>query len=83
MSAQQADRMKKLLKASVPKIETDTQPGRDLWPATLRRLDQETASSSSARARLNWAWFDGALAASLLVLVVSFPAAIPLVLYYL
>jgi len=84
MSADEEDRMKKLLKAAVPKVETDDGPKRDLWPDTLRRLDEKTtAPSSSGRVGFNVAWFDGVLAVGLLLLVASFPAAIPLLLYYL
>jgi len=84
MSAHDEDRMKQLLKAALPKVQTDAGPERDLWPATLRRLDQETAAgTASGRAGWDFAWFDGVLAAGLLLLVASFPAAIPLLLYYL
>jgi len=52
--------------------------------AMLRRLNEESAVPVAAgRAGFNWAWFDGALAAGLALLVVSFPASIPLLLYYL
>jgi hypothetical protein len=73
--------MKKLLQQALRPVGADAEPARDLWPAMLRRLDEE--SVTPVRAGFNWAWFDGALAAGLVVIVASFPAAIPLVLYYL
>ena len=84
MNQHDRDRMKKLLREALPPVDADTEPERDLWPAMLRRLDKDSAESlSTGRIRFNWAWFDGALAAGLALLIVSFPAAIPLLLYYL
>jgi hypothetical protein len=78
------DRLKKLLKEALPPVDAETGPSHDLWPAMLRRLNEESAVPVAAiQAGFNWAWFDGALAAGLLLLVVSFPASIPLLLYYL
>ena len=78
------DQMKKLLKEALPPVDADSGPARDLWPAMLRRLNEESAAPVAAiQAGFNWAWFDGALAAGLALLVVSFPASIPLLLYYL
>lgn len=72
-------RLKKLLREALPPM--DAVPERDLWPAVLRRLDEDSAAPASAG--WNWAWFDGALAAGLVGLAALFPAAIPLALYYL
>ncbi|MGA3372661.1 MAG: hypothetical protein ABSC48_12975 [Terracidiphilus sp.] len=76
--------MKKLLREALPPVGAGAGPERDLWPAMLRRLDSESAAPAThdhwAR---SWAWFDGALAASLVGLAALFPAAIPLALYYL
>lgn len=84
MNEHDRDRMKKLLQQSLPPVDAHSEPARDLWPAMLRRLDEESAAPAlSVRAGFNWAWFDGALAAGLVALVASFPAAIPLLLYYL
>ncbi len=84
MNEDDRDRMKELLQQALPPVEADAEPARDLWPAMLGRLDDESiAPGLSVRAGFNWAWFDGALAAGLVVLVASFPAAIPLLLYYL
>ncbi|MGD0942391.1 MAG: hypothetical protein ABR905_22080 [Terracidiphilus sp.] len=75
------DQIKKLLKGALPQVNAESGPSRDLWPAILRRLDEKPVTL--VRAGFNWAWFDGALAAGLMLLVASFPAAIPLLLYYL
>ncbi len=84
MNEHDRDRMKKLVKQALPQVAADAEPTRDLWPAMRRRLDEESAMPASpARVGFNWAWFDGALAASLMLLVVYFPSAIPLLLYYL
>jgi hypothetical protein len=81
MKEDDQDPMKKLLQQALPPVKADAEPPRDLWPAMLRRLDEEPVAP--AQNGFNWAWFDGALAAGLAVLVGSFPAAIPLLLYYL
>jgi hypothetical protein len=72
MNNDELERMKKLLKAALPPV-AETEPGRDLWPVLLRQLEKKTPV----------AWFDWALAAALLALVAFFPAAIPVLLYYL
>lgn len=80
MSAHEDDRMKDLLRQALPPVETESaEPERDLWPVVLRRLDAHPASQPRSR----WVWFDWALAAGLAVVAVSFPASIPLLLYYL
>jgi hypothetical protein len=84
MNEHDRDHLKKLLKRALLPVDADRGPSRDLWPAMLRRLNEEPAMQvSTGGAGFNWAWFDGALAAGLLLLVVSFPASIPLLLYYL
>lgn len=74
MNAHDQDRMKKLLLQALPPVEGDPEPGRDLWPEVLRRLDARPATVP---------WFDWALLAGLAALVAFFPASIPLFLYYL
>jgi hypothetical protein len=81
MNAHDDDRMKLLLRQAVPPIERDAEPARDLWPHVLKRLD--TNAAGDARTRSSWVWLDVALLAGLAVLGVSFPATIPLLLYYL
>ena len=75
------ERMKQLLKQAVRPVDGDAGPARDLWPALLMRLDEDSAAEAAGRTR--WVWLDGALLAGLVVLGVSFPSAIPLLLYYL
>jgi hypothetical protein len=74
MKEHDENRMKNLLKLAVPPVGGEAEPGRDLWPDTLRRLDARPARVP---------WFDLALAAGLLGLVAAFPASIPVLLYYL
>jgi hypothetical protein len=79
MNTNDEERMKKLLRQSLPPVKSDAGPERNLWPAMLRRLDAETAAPAS----IGWAWFDGTLLAGLVGLVAIFPSAIPVLLYYL
>ena len=79
MNAYDEDRIKELLKSALPPVEPGAEPGRDLWPAVLRRLDARPA----APAPVFWAWFDGALLAGLAVFAAFLPASIPVFLYYL
>jgi hypothetical protein len=66
--------MEHLLRRALPRIEDDAGLSHDLWPAMLRRLDDR---------RLAVPWFDWALMGGLAAMVVAFPAAIPMLLYYL
>jgi hypothetical protein len=45
----------------------------------LRRMDAESGAAQSR----GWAWFDGALLAGMVGFGVFFPAAIPVLLFYL
>jgi hypothetical protein len=80
MTRQEEDRIKQLLQQSLPPVDPAAEPSRDLWPAVLRRIDAEPAAVPGP-ARQNW--FDWALLAGLVVFAVSFPATIPVFLYYL
>jgi hypothetical protein len=81
------DRMKELLQQALPPVESEAAPSRDLWPAVLRRLDANPDANPGAKPanapHPSWIWFDCALAAGLVALVAVFPAAIPVLLYYL
>jgi len=79
MNAHDEDRIKQLLKQAVPPVVADAEPARDLWPQVLQRLDSATESAQPSR----WVWIDIALLGGLAVMGVSFPATIPLLLYYL
>jgi hypothetical protein len=76
MTTNDHDRIEHLLKQSLP--PTTSQPRaileRDLWPAMLRRLDQRSVAVP---------WFDWALLGALVVGLVLFPNAIPVLLYHL
>ncbi len=68
-------RLERLLRQSVPRIQDDAEPDRDLWPAMLRKLEE--------RRKVRVPWFDWALAGGLAGLLAFFPAWIPVLLYYL
>jgi hypothetical protein len=74
MNADDQYRLKKLLQQSLPAVPDESETGRDLWPAVLRRFDAKPAMPP---------WFDWALLAGLVGLAGFFPAAIPVFLYYL
>jgi hypothetical protein len=80
MKKQEEDRVKQILKQSLPPVDPTAEPSRDLWPAVLRLIDSDPAAAPDP-ARQNW--FDWALLAGLVVFGVSFPATIPVLLYYL
>ena len=77
------DRIKLLLQQSLPPVDPAAEPSRDLWPAVLGRLDAESVRSATAPGPLRQNWFDWALLAGLVVFAFSFPATIPVFLYYL
>ncbi len=79
MNAHDEDRIKQLLKQAVPPVVAEAEPARDLWPQVLRRLDSATESAQPSL----WVWVDLALLGGLAVMSASFPAMIPLLLYYL
>lgn len=62
-----------LLKRELPPCET-AELQRDLWPRMLRRLDAKTPRVP---------WFDWALAAAVVAMLLLFPSAIPALLYQL
>jgi hypothetical protein len=82
MNAHDENRMKEVLKQVVPPVAVDVEPGRDLWPAVLRRLDEDAVAPRRAISGY-MPWFDWALLGGLVVFAVSFPATIPVFLYYL
>jgi len=81
MNAHDENRIKQLLKQALPPVESHAEPERDLWPAVLRRLDEDAAAAP--RRTIAMPWFDWALLGGLVVFAVSFPATIPVFLYYL
>jgi hypothetical protein len=79
MTEHNDDRIKELLQQTLPPVAPDAELARDLWPAVLRRLD--AAPTRGLPQKLPW--FDWALIAGLIVFAASFPATIPVFLYYL
>lgn len=83
MSADKEQRIKQLLRNALPPAGTDAEAKRDLWPEVLKRIGRDEEVARAVGERSAWVWFDVALLAGLAFLGVSFPAAIPLLLYYL
>ncbi len=81
MTKQEENRVKQILRESLPPVDPAAEPSRDLWPAVLRRIDAGPAAAAPGPTRQNW--FDWALLAALVVFAVSFPATVPVFLYYL
>jgi len=77
MNAHDENQIKQLLKQALPPVEPNAEPERDLWPAVLQRLDEDATQRKAVP------WFDWALLGGLAVFAVSFPATIPVFLYYL
>jgi hypothetical protein len=79
MSAIDEERIKNLLKQALPPIDGEPEPGHDLWPVVLKRLD----AGPSMAPGFNWVLLDWALLAGLVGVVALFPTAIPVLLFYL
>ena len=77
---QGSERLERLLRQGLPPIREDADVSHDLWPAMARKLRSETVPDP---AKLRVPWFDWALAGGLALLLAAFPAAIPVLLYYL
>ena len=77
-SEQDSVRMTRLLRESLPPIGGDNEPARDLWPAMLRRMDEQPL-----RGAASVPWFDWALAGGLVAFAAIAPRTIPVILYYL
>lgn len=78
MNETEQERMQNLLRKALPPIEDDTELPDDLWPVMRQRLHAE-----SMPVMVRIPWFDWALMGGLTAAVVAFPAAIPLLFYYL
>lgn len=74
MNNENQDGMKKLLQTALQPVECEPEPGRDLWPAVMKRLDEKQGMPP---------WYDWALLAGLVGMVAFFPTAIPVLLFYL
>ena len=75
---QRTDRMSQLLKSAIPPMSAEPEPPRDLWPAMLRRMDEQVP-----RGVAGVPWFDWALGGALLAIAAMAPRTIPVILYYL
>lgn len=71
---EEAERIERLLRQALPPIGEPPGMTQDLWPAMLRKLDERPASIP---------WYDWALMGAVVLLLVVFPASIPVFLYYL
>ena len=72
------DRIKDLLRKAMPPVEKLPDASLDLWPAMLRRLDDQ-----ALRGHASIPWFDWALGGALLAFAAIAPRSIPVILYYL
>jgi hypothetical protein len=73
MNRSEEERLIELLKNAMPKV-AGKELERDLWPAVLRRIHREPSPPP---------WFDWALAGGLALMALFFPAAMPVLFYYL
>ena len=67
-----------LLRKTLPPVENLPHTPRDLWPAMLRRMDEQ-----AWRGPASIPWFDWALGGALLTFAAIAPRTIPVILYYL
>jgi len=77
---QGTESLEMLVRRAIPRIDNDPEPPHDLWPALQARLNAQAPLSARLR---SVPWFDWALAAGLAVFALTFPAAVPMLLYYL
>lgn len=75
---QETDWMKRLLRSAMPEVGESAGLDRDLWPAMLRRMDDQARHTAASVP-----WFDWALAGVLVAFVAVAPRTIPVILYYL
>ena len=78
MNEHDQERIEQLLKKSLPPVSAraGSELPRDLWPAMLKRMDDEARPAAVP-------WFDWALLAAVAAWLVFFPGAIPVLLYHL
>jgi len=74
----QEERIKQMLREALPPLGEGAEPDHDLWPAMLRRMDEQSARGASSIP-----WFDWALAGGLVAFAAIAPGTIPVILYYL
>ena len=71
-----------LLRNAMPIVGGDAEPSRDLWPLALRRIENREAEVAMT-GPVAVPWYDWALAAGVLTMVVVSPVSVPVLLYYL
>lgn len=74
----QAELTKRLLREALPPVGDEPESPRDLWPAMLQRMGEQ-----SIRVAGRVPWFDWALAGGLVAFTAIAPRTIPVILYYL
>jgi hypothetical protein len=77
MNTHDQDRIQQLLRQALPPMQ-QAEPGRDLWPAVLKKLEPHPRSALQSVPLLDWA-----LAGGLLAFAAIAPMTIPVLLYYL
>ena len=70
--------MELLLQNALPPVGDEPETPRDLWPAMLRRMDEQASQGVASVP-----WFDWALGGALLTFAAVAPRTIPVILYYL
>ncbi|MGA9586321.1 MAG: hypothetical protein WBQ95_13385 [Terracidiphilus sp.] len=74
----QDEQIKQMLREALPPLDANAEAGRDLWPAMLRRMDEQNERGAGSVP-----WFDWALAGGLVAFAAIAPRTIPVILYYL
>jgi hypothetical protein len=77
---QETENLAAMLRNAVPPVGEDARLERNLWPQMQARLHEDAGNAARLKAV---PWFDWALAGGLALLAVAFPAAVPVLLYYL
>jgi hypothetical protein len=72
--------MRDLLRKAMPPVRDGAELPHDLWPAMRQRLNSQPNPAAGLR---RVPWFDWALAGLLAAFALAFPAAVPMLLYYL
>jgi len=71
------EELRTMLRGAIPPVPEE-EPGRDLWPLMLQRLERDQGQWFS-----HVPWFDWALIGAAGAVLVFFPALIPALLYHL
>jgi hypothetical protein len=77
MNTHDQDRIQQMIREALPPIQP-AEPGRDLWPTLLERLNARPVAALRTVPLLDWA-----LACGLVIFLAAAPMTIPVLLYYL